>query len=185
MQLPEPIETERLILKTPTWADAPDIFRYASNPEVAHFLSWRAHKTVDDSYRFIAEVEKKMAEGSLIEFGIYPKELDHIIGTIGVMPHMPRVEIGYVIDKPYWGRGYVTEAMKAIIEFAWTLENIYRIEAKADEVNIGSWRVMEKCGLKRDAMLKSYIYDERNEVPVRNMVIYSMTKPYQKLTENE
>ena len=99
MNLPQSIETQRLILKTPSWQDVPDIFRYASKPEVTHFLSWHAHKSIADSYRF---------------------------------------------------------------------------EAKADEVNIGSWRVMEKVGMKRDAYLKNYIYDDRNENPIRNFYLYSI-----------
>lgn len=179
MQLPHPIETDRLILKTPTWSDVPDLYRYASNPEVALYVSWHAHTRMDESYRFIARMEKMMEEGKLIEFGIYPKEVGHIIGTIGLMPKpsSPRAEVGYCIDKPYWGRGLVSEALQAVIQYGFTLEHIHRIEAIADETNIGSWRVMEKCGMERDALMKNYFYDERHENPLRNAVLYSILKP--------
>lgn len=179
MNIPEPIETNRLLLKTPSWSDVPDIYRYASNPDVAFFVSWHAHKHIDESYRFIARVEKLMNEGTLIEFGIYPKEVGHIIGTIGLMPKLgsPRAEVGYCIDKPYWGRGYVSEALEAVIQYGFSLDHIQRIEAIADETNIGSWRVMEKCGMTKDGLLRNYLHDDRHKNPLRNVFLYSILKP--------
>jgi len=177
MHVPKTIETDRLVLRTPGWEDAGDIFRYASNPEVARFVSWPPHQSIDDSYRFIALMEQRMKEGKLEEYAIFPKDLDYMIGTIGIMGlEKPRVEVGFVIDQPYWGRGYGSEALRAIIHAVFARNEYHRIEALADQENIASWKMMEKCGMKREALMKNYLWEEDKNPSLRHLYLYSILR---------
>lgn len=82
-------------------------------------------------------------------------------------------EIGYVISKEYWNRGYVSEAIKAVIKFGFEVLHLNRIELHCEEENIGSWRVMEKCGMKFEGILREKVFFKER---LRSMKVYSMLK---------
>ena len=81
------------------------------------------------------------------------------------------VEIGYCIGSGYWGMGYVTEAVAAVIQFFFEEVKANRIEAKYDTRNKASGRVLEKCGLTYEGTLRSY---ERIQSGITDVCIYSI-----------
>lgn len=98
------LETERLILRKITLADAADMFAYMSEEDVARYVTWDAHKTIQDTERFIRFVLSKYESNSPAPWAIEYKEKGKVIGTIdfGMWQENHRVaEVGYALSKDY------------------------------------------------------------------------------------
>jgi ribosomal-protein-alanine N-acetyltransferase len=152
--------TERLLLRPLTLEDVAAIFAYASDPEVARYVTWPAHRTVDDSLAFLQSVLDDYAADRVAPWGIVPRTTDEPIGTCGFVDWQPahqRAELGYALARPSWGRGYMTEAVGAVISFGFEHMGLNRIEALCEPPNVGSSRVMEKLGMSYEGLLRSYM----------------------------
>ena len=142
------IETKRLLLRKVNIADANDMFNnWASDPEVCTYMTRNAHANIDVTK---ARINKWIedVEGNKYRFIITLKDDKTPIGTIDVVNIEDNIaEIGYCSGKRWWDNGYMTEACKAFIEYLFNLGfNEIVIEAHVD--NIGSNRVIQKCGFK-------------------------------------
>ena len=157
---PPTIETERLILRPYKTEDAEDVFAYASDEENTRYMIWERHKTVQDAIDFIGFEMKNYEKGNCFDYAFVLKETGKRIGGGGCMaadiPHC--AEIGYIINKRYWGRGLVPEAMSAIIDFFTKELKIKRIEAKYFVGNEKSGRVMEKLGMQYEGTLRQKVF---------------------------
>ena len=157
---PPTIETERLILRPFKIGDAADIFAYASDAENTRYMIFERHKTVQDALDFIGLELKNYEKGNCYDYAFVLKETGRLIGSGGCMsvnaPHC--AEIGYIIDKKYWGRGLVPEAMSALIDFFTKELKIKRIEAKHFCGNEKSGRVMEKLGMRYEGTLRQKVF---------------------------
>ncbi len=154
---PVPIHTERLLLRPITIKDAPDIFAYASNPEVTKYVRFVTHKSIKDTHAFIRRVQASYRKGITPLWGIEIKASGRLIGASGFLqwPNPDRrAELGYVINPDFWGQGYVTEAAKALCEFAFKKMKVNRIEACAFVEQKASQRVLEKIGFKFEGILR-------------------------------
>jgi len=154
------IETERLYLRKLNADDIDDIFRYASDDEVSRYLIWKTHKTKEDTKLFIDATLASYAAGEPGTWGIQLKSPECIIGTIGLHAWKMEsscIDIGYVIGKEYWNKGITTEALKAVIGFVFENTDINRIQAQHFFDNAPSGRVMEKCGMQFEGILRDYI----------------------------
>lgn len=69
-------------------------------------------------------------------------------------------EVAYWIGEPYWGRGYATEAAKAILQFAFEEKKLHKVFARYFSTNIASGRVMKKIGMEQEGILKEHIIKE-------------------------
>lgn len=170
------LETERLILRKIALDDAPDIFEYACIPEVAEFLVWYPHQSLQDSIDFIKFTETKFANGEWIILGIELKEKKKLIGSIDIRGWMGVnncAEIGYVISKEYWKKGIATESLRSVIKFCMDELRLNRVEAHCEENNIGSWQVMEKCGMKYEGTLREKVFVKER---FRSMKMYSILR---------
>jgi len=170
------IETERLILRKIGVEDAEDIFEYAKVPEVSEFLPWYPHKAIEDSKNFIIYAEEKFKTDDSLIFGIEIREEKKIIGCIEVRGWRSEnncADVGYVLSKDYWNKGILTEVLKSLIKFCFEELNLNRVEAHCEEENIGSWRVMEKCGMKQEGTLREKVYMKER---YRSMKMYSILK---------
>jgi [ribosomal protein S5]-alanine N-acetyltransferase len=170
------LQTERLLLRKLTLHDAEDIFEYAHVPEVTKYVIWFPHKTKHDSIEFVRFAEKQFNEISDIVWGIEPRAEKKIIGTIGLVKWRNEHrcgEIGYCIAKDFWGKGITTEALKAVIGFSFRTLNLNRVEAHCEEENIGSWKVMQKAGMKFEGVLREKVCIKGT---FRSMKVYSILK---------
>jgi ribosomal-protein-alanine N-acetyltransferase len=152
-----PIETERLLLRPITMKDAPDIFAYASDPEVTKYVRFVTHKSLKDTHVFIRRVQASYKNGITPLWGMQSKATGRLIGALGFLqwPNPDqRAELGYVINRNVWGNGYVTEAAKAVCDFAFEKMNVNRIEAGTIVGHVASQRVLEKCGFKFEGELR-------------------------------
>jgi len=155
------IETERLLLRKITLNDASDMFEYASNPEVSEYTMWSTHVSIEDTKYFLKSLTKMYKKRELVDWGIVHKAEKKFIGTCGFvewsMTHS-RAEIGYALSGRYWGEGYMSEAVNAIIEFGFREMLLNRIAARCEVNNIASARVMEKVGMQLEGILRQQLF---------------------------
>jgi RimJ/RimL family protein N-acetyltransferase len=177
MKPPEIIETERLLLRKPHLNDAPAVFAgWTQDPEVTRYLAWRPHQRLEQTETFLAICISAWDGDSRFPFMLTLKETGEVIGMID-----PRIEghqmlIGYGAARAHWGKGYMTEALRAIIHWAFQQPGIYRVYATADVENIGSRRVMEKAGMQCEGFLRKYmVHPNISDVP-RGSYIYAIVK---------
>ena len=155
------IETERLLLRKITLSDASDMFEYASNPEVSQYTMWSTHTSIEDTKYFLQSLTKMYKRRELVDWGIVHKAEKKFIGTCGFvewsMTHS-RAEIGYALSRRYWGEGYMSEAVNAVIEFGFREMSLNRIMARCEVNNIASARVMEKVGMQMEGILRQHLF---------------------------
>lgn len=150
------IETGRLILRpwTSKEEDALALYNYAKNPNVGPNAGWAPHKNKEESLEIIKNIFMK--ENS---WAISLKESGEIIGHISLFTDTVRenvnsMEMGYNLSYDYWGKGYMTEAAKAVIDYGFEEFNLELIAIRTSETNLRSQRVIEKCGFKYEGLIR-------------------------------
>jgi ribosomal-protein-alanine N-acetyltransferase len=144
----EAIETGRLVLRRPLSSDAPAIFsRYASDPEVTRYMAWPTHTSVSDASTFVRFCDDLWARwpraGPLL---VFARDGVTLLGGAGIVNDSPTLaQIGYVLARDAWGRGYATEALVACVEAA-RGAGLKRLEAGVHVDHQVSCRVLEKGG---------------------------------------
>ncbi|MDF2591464.1 MAG: family N-acetyltransferase [Clostridia bacterium] len=156
----EAVETKRLVLRECRPADFNAIHEYGSDPEVSIYLPWGPNSEADTgnyldsilSYQFHNPRKD-------YEIAIVLKETDLLIGVCSIHITNDKTRegfIGYCYNRQYWGKGYASEAAKAILEFGFMKLNLHRIFATCDPKNVGSSKVLEKIGMKREGHLREH-----------------------------
>lgn len=145
------IETARLWLRPISIMDAEDMFEYANDEETTRFVFIR-HQTLEETKISIANY---FMNAPLGKYAIEVKETGKMIGTIDLrIEDVAAVaELGYVLNKNYWGNGYIAEAAEALLTLGFTKLDLVRIFAYHDVENPNSGRVMEKLGMKQEGMI--------------------------------
>ena len=145
--LPGKIVTPRLVLRAPIRGDVPDLVRLADNKKIYDVLARLPHPyTRADGIAFVEIFAQRADERP------YAITLDgQFIGIVGLtyFPDGEPPELGYWLGEPYWGKGYMSEAVKGLIEAAFATKAYPRIKSRALKTNLGSQNVLEKAGFKR------------------------------------
>lgn len=143
-----PIETERLLLRAFAFSDSHRTMLYAGDPQVARMLSsvplpfTQRHATA-----FISDVVASNAAGGGLALAICRRrEPEALIGAISFAGENGRAEIGWWLGPPYWGRGFATEAVRAMVSAAFIDESLNLLTAGAFADNAASLRVHAKLG---------------------------------------
>lgn len=150
------LETDRLILRKITLNDAKDIFEYAKDEEVAKWVTWPAHKSIDDTIQFINSVLDDYKKNTHLCLVLERKEDKKVIGTVGFVSFFidhDKTELGYIVGAKYWGNGYATEAAKKLLEFGFNELGLHRIQANVFIPNEASKKVLKKLGMKFEGTL--------------------------------
>ncbi len=161
-RLPE-LETEDLILRKPRMRDAKDIFRYASDPEVARYVLWEPHRSVSETASFVRDLRVRIRAGYPSSWVVSLRETGLVIGTIGFVWYSTdnnAAELGYSFSREYWNQGYATQALHAVIDCLFSSLPLNRLEAQHDVRNPASGRVMQKCGLTQEGILRGRIMNK-------------------------
>jgi ribosomal-protein-alanine N-acetyltransferase len=156
------LETERLILRKFTLDDADAMFsNWASDPEVAKYMRWDAHKNIDETKNVLLKRIERYSSLSTYHWAIVLKDADMLIGNIVIMisnEYDMCGEAAYCIGRQYWSQGVITEALKAVLKFGLTEVSFNRIEAYHSVNNIASGKVMKNAGMKYEGrMRKKYL----------------------------
>ena len=171
------LSTPRLILRALRISDLDDLYEYASDPEIDHYVPWEHYKNIEEARENLNEFLEEYQKDGLGAWGIEHRVDKKLIGIINTsIPHRinRRVEVGYTIARAYWGQGYATEAVQAVIKFGFEKMDLVRMEAVVLRDNIASARVLEKAGMKFEGLLHSYQIWRGQP---RNLQMYAVTNP--------
>lgn len=156
----EVLETKRLILREFNKSDFHAIHEYASDPEVSIYLPWGPNREVDTE-NYLNSIISYQAHYPRkdYEIAIELKETGLVIGACAIHISDSKTRegyIGYCFNQRYWRNGYASESARAIIEFGFNSLNLHRIYATCDPNNIGSAKVLEKIGMKREGHIREH-----------------------------
>lgn len=177
MKPPEIINTERIILRKPRMDDAAEIFAgWVQDLKVTLNLTWRPHKNIETTKAMLERAIAAWGQDVRFPFVITDKDTDQLMGMIEMRMDGHRAEVGYVIAEAFWGKGYMTEAVRALIDWAFQQPTIQRVYATTSVSNVASQRVMEKAGMIREGLLRKYsIHPNVSDEPV-DSYIYAIVK---------
>lgn len=152
------IETERLILrKIDNQKDVTNFFVIRSNSNTMFHIPRQPARTEQDVIDLINSGNDLYEKGEMMNLAICLKDNDEFIGALGLYRinwDAHRSEIGYILNPVYSGKGYMNEACKALIKFAFEEVDFHSLEAVINADNIPSIKVVEKLGFEREAYLK-------------------------------
>ena len=145
------LQTSRLVLRRAEKNDADPMFRnWASDSAVTKFLTWQAYDSVRKVERFIGHQLDNYKRNDFYDWFIECKAVNEAIGSIGFVncdESTGSFEVGYVIGRAWWGLGIASEALSAVMEYAFRQLGANRIYAQHDTSNPRSGRVLAKCGM--------------------------------------
>lgn len=150
------LESSRLILRALTLDDIEDVFAYAKNEQVAQYVFWEPHKTINDTAKFVKETIKCYQIEKKLMWGVELKENNKLIGTCGFMAYYQTtkcLEIGYAFNPRYWNKGYAKETLTTIIDYAFKSLDVIRIQGICVVNNLGSAKTMISCGMEFEGIL--------------------------------
>ena len=156
---PEHFATARLIARRPRLEDAAAIFAaYAGDPEATRHLSFRTHRDVAGVATFLRDSALpawRDARGHR-PWMLCLRGTDVPIGSIGLSLDDGKAMFGYVLGRPHWGRGLMTEALRWLVDWSLAQPEIFRAWAFCDAENPASARVMEKAGMTREGVWRRW-----------------------------
>ncbi len=170
------IETERLLLRQILPEDADDMYEYSSDHDVTRYLLWDVHSDYYHTKDYIHYLQERYALGDFYDWAVIHKESGKMIGTCGFtnldIPNFC-AEIGYVLNPRYRGNGYAPEAASRVIRFAFEELSMERVSAICMKENTASLRVMQKCGMTQEGVLRHAVYAKGRH---RSVVVCSILK---------
>ncbi len=153
------LETPRLLLRGPRLSDAGAIFTgYAADPEVTRHLSWPRHERLEQTRSFLQTIlERRRQDPERWPWVLVRREDKALLGMVELRRRGTRGEVGYVLRRRDWGRGYMTEALQAVLQWGFASPDLWRVQAQCHPANRASARVLEKVGMRREGRLRRYI----------------------------
>ncbi len=168
------LETERLTLIMFTMDDAEELYDYAKSPNVGPHAGWEPHRSVEHSRQIIRELLIPTES-----WAIRVKGEGKVVGIISLEPDRLRPdansrELGYNLAEDHWGHGYMTEAAREVLRFAFCELGLDQVGICTSKVNRRSQRIIEKCGFTYEGTLRrTYLtYDGT----LRDSMIFSLLK---------
>ena len=164
------VETERLILRRYKKDDLQDLFEYLSDAKVVEYEPYKP-MTIDETRK---NLEWRIGTDEMVAIEL--KSTHKMIGNVYLGKRdFEALEIGYVFNRNYWGKGYAAESSKALIQRAFS-EGIHRIYAECDPENKSSWKLLETLGFRKEAHLKQnvFFWKDENDKPIwKDTYIYA------------
>lgn len=171
------IDTDRLFLRGISAADVDRFYEIYSNPEVMRYWSAPPLPDRDAAAEQVAEIQNLFERREMLKWGIALRTDNKLIGTVTLFhPDFThrRVELGYALGRDYWGRGYMQETLVAVLDFAFDVLAMHRLEADVDPRNSASIQALERMGFQREGYLR-----ERWHVngEIQDAYFYGLLKP--------
>ena len=152
----------RVVLRELRRSDAPSLYAALCRPEVTRF-SWPPPPDVEAFERFIEWTWSERAAGKYICYGIVPKGCDHALGLFELRQLQPgffRGELGFVMDPDAWGTGIFRAGAALLLEFAFRVVGVHRIEARAAVTNARGNAALRKIGARREGLLRAAFFSD-------------------------
>jgi ribosomal-protein-alanine N-acetyltransferase len=139
--------TDRIFLKNVSKKDINNIHEYASDPEVSFFIGWKLKNNIKETNSLVEKMISNQEKGTHQYASVVLKSTKKVIGNIMIFNYdeiSNQAEIGYVFNKENWNKGYGTESLELLVDFAFDYLKIHKLVAKVVEVNVGSCKILEK-----------------------------------------
>ena len=165
------IRTRRLLLRRFTLRDAADVLEYGSDSKTLKYLVWQGVRNLEEAAQSISGYY-------LAGQGIYAIELGENQKCIGCIdlridPEHEKTGFGYVLNRRYWGKGYMTETLGAILHLCFESLGLNRVESNHYRGNEASGAVMKKCGMKYEG---TGIQEVKVKGVFRDVIHYGITR---------
>lgn len=143
------LETDRLILRTFTPDDAKMFFELCSDPKVLEFTGEKPLKSEKEALQVLTEkiLKNQYEKSGFGRWAAHLKKNGLFIGWCGLKEENGEIDLGYRLRKRFWGKGFATEAAKAVLDYGFEELQLEKIHAKCMAENAASVRVMEKAGM--------------------------------------
>lgn len=166
------IDLGDILLRAVEYGDYKDMYLYGSDDEVTKTLFWNSYKNLEEAKQSVMKVFLSRPSNSLpAAYAIFHKEDQKMIGTCDILKvnwEEKYGEIGYVINRDYWNRGYMTKVCQAVMNVGFSYFDLNRIDIGHEVGNHGSRRVIEKCGFS----FVEETYNEKHEVYLKMYNMY-------------
>ena len=181
LDIPEQFESERLLMRAVAPGDGihhfPAVLESIADlrRHLGHLAWVKEEPSQSNSERYCRSQRSSFIQRDSLVYFIYRKSDQSFIGSIGLHRiewDVPKVEIGYWCRTSAQGRGYIVEAVNAMTEFALTQLAAKRIEIRADDANLRSWKVAERCGFLCEGLLRNFDRDASTRT-LRDLRIYA------------
>ncbi len=171
------LETKELLLRPFRRGDEEAIFTgWASDPMVTQFLRWTPHAGIHVTRSILDGWVKGYQRPDQYLWGITLRENGRLIGSIGahtVSEYDASCEVGYCLAREYWSKGYMSQALRAVIQYLLCDVGYNRVEAYHSVNNPASGRVMEKSGMRREGVATEKY---RCSLGFQDSVLYGITR---------
>jgi [ribosomal protein S5]-alanine N-acetyltransferase len=151
------LPAQRVELRWLEDADVPALFTVFSDPEVMRYWSWLPYVDRAEAARLLQDIRDLFRSRSLFQWGIARRSDGLVVGTT-TLHRLDRAhrhaEIGFALGRAHWGQGLASEAVTALLGFAFDVLGLHRLEAGADPRNHGSIRLLERQGFRREGYLR-------------------------------
>jgi len=169
------LHTERLDLIEITQAHLGDLYKLFGDEEVTRFYNILPFTKEQEAQKYLDWFQTRFKEKLGIRWGIALKGNSSIIGTVGFnnFTRHHRSNIGYDLQTEHWNKGYITEALRAAIDFGFNRLEVNRIEAEVMPLNVVSDRVLAKLGFTNEGILRQWMFWNDKYY---DMAMYSLLK---------
>jgi RimJ/RimL family protein N-acetyltransferase len=153
-----PVRTERLILREFVKSDFDAVFTYSSDPKVTRYLFF-GPRDADGTAEYLEELLASQIEQprTRFELAVEEKTSGRVIGACDLsLIEAKVVDLGYMLGTPDWGKGYATEISLALLEAAFRELRAERVISTVDVNNGASIRVLEKIGMRWEAVFRKH-----------------------------
>lgn len=171
------LATTRLRLAQMLLSDAPALFTMRSDKEVMKYIDRPLAKTVADAEALIKVVTALLDKNDGITWGIFLKEENTLMGTIGfwrIQKEHYRAEIGYLLHPSLQGKGIMQEAMTAVLKYGFDSMHLHSVEAVVNPSNNPSIKLLQKNGFIREAYFRENYFSNGRFL---DSAIYSLLSP--------
>lgn len=163
------LHTERLVLREITTTDTADLFNYYNDRQLTQYLDWFGPRSVMHAEEMILNWAESFQHSTFMRWGITLKGENRVIGTVLLQPvrgpfewKLPLVT-GYELSREYWNQGIMTEAVQAVITYAFETLGNHRITAEVFPANGASRAILKKFGFEQEGVLKQHLWHEGYE----------------------
>jgi ribosomal-protein-alanine N-acetyltransferase len=170
------LETDRLILREIAPPDADDLFRIFSDAEAMRYWSCRPYTSVEQAHRLIEEMSEAMDCGAGIQWAITLRGDERLIGKCGYnewRKRHRRGDVSYIVAREHWGKGIVSEALHAVLDYGFDHLNLHSVEAGVTPGNDASTRMLERLGFHLEGRLRESFWADGMFV---DSLIYSLLR---------
>jgi [ribosomal protein S5]-alanine N-acetyltransferase len=151
------IETPRLHVRPVRHSDLPSLLTVNGDDAVTRYLPYSTWRDMTDAEAWFGRIMALQENGDTFQFVMTLRDDSEAIGTcllFRLAEQSARAEIGYALGRAHWGKGYVIEAMSALVERAFTDLSLHRLEAEINPRNAASAKVLERMGFLKEGLLR-------------------------------